>query len=348
MFLIFILFICGMEKLTRAGFQLIIWFIIWLIIGLNQTNSIHFLNNNWLVYVFQVILIFLIVYFLAPKLLFKKKYVLFGVVSVCIVLFLASISSDIIDARREFHRPPPNMPAGNLPTPFLINLLIISVAYGLAFFIETFLLALKKEEEIFLSKSENLETELKFLKSQINPHFLFNALNNIYSLSVIDAVKAQESIHYLSDMMRYVLYECEKPLVVIGKEVTYMEDFIKLFVLKSSKSYPIKVNFNIENPNLKLAPMLLIPFVENAFKHSNIHDINESFIAINLNSTNEYVWFCVENSLNKQRVSKDEFGGIGIRNVKKRLSLLYPESSTLLITESLDTFRVELKININA
>jgi LytS/YehU family sensor histidine kinase len=230
----------------------------------------------------------------------------------------------------------------------MINLLILSVSYILAIFLETFSFAQKKEEDLILSKSENIENELKFLKSQINPHFLFNSLNNIYSLSMIDSNKAQQSILYLSDMLRYVLYDCEKPLVSIEREVTYIKDFIQLFLLKSSKKYQIETHFFIENNAVQIAPMLLIPFVENAFKHSNIENIEESFIKINIHSSDDAILFSVENTFKKGPKVQDAVGGIGIQNVKKRLNLLYPDKHTLVISEINSTFKVELKINTNA
>ncbi|MGO4818575.1 sensor histidine kinase [Flavobacterium sp. W22_SRS_FP1] len=268
--------------------------------------------------------------------------------SILIIFIGAFISSLFLRGHHGIDMPPPpDFIKKNQPGPFFINLLLISVSYVFATFLETFSFAQKKEEDLILSKSETMENELKFLKSQINPHFLFNSLNNIYALSTIDSGKAQESILYLSDMLRYVLYDCEKPVVAIEKEVTYIEDFIQLFVLKSSKKYPITTSFNIENPKLEIAPMLLIPFVENAFKHSNIQNIGESFININLHSTSDSIVFEIENSFKKGPISKDGVGGIGVRNVKKRLSLLYPDTHILEITENSDTFKVKLKMDIN-
>lgn len=340
-----------MNKFTRALYQLIFWAIIWIVLGLSQGNFIRFFHDNWMSFFFQTLLIFSLIYLSAPQLLFKKKYIEFAVLSLGLIVLFASISAQSIQVRPELRMPPPPNFEGprqrNIPGPFFINFIIISLAYLAAIFLETFSFAQKKEAALIVSKSENIETELKFLKSQINPHFLFNSLNNIYALSAIDSQKTQASILYLSDMLRYVLYECEKPKVSIEKEITYIEDFIKLYKLKSSKLYPIKTNFSIDNPHLQIIPMLLIPFVENAFKHSNIHNVFDSFITIDIQTKGEMIVFEIENSLNKEPISKDEVGGIGIRNVQKRLSLLYPESHELLITERPNSFKVALKINTN-
>lgn len=356
--LIFILFICIMNKFTRAVFQLVLWLLVMIIIGLNQDNIMRFIHENLAAYFCQVVLIIVLIYFLAPQFLFKKKYVLFVFFSIVMILVGAFLSSLMIrghvgaegpirDGLRQNNLPPPGLRRNNLPGPIFINLLLISVSYVFAIFLETFSFAQKKEEALILSRSETIENELKFLKSQINPHFLFNSLNNIYALSIIDATKAQESILYLSEMLRYVLYDCEKPLVAIEKEVAYIEDFIQLYILKSSKKYAITTSFTIDDPKLQMAPMLLIPFVENAFKHSNIQNIGEGFITINLHSTNDSIVFVVENSFRKGPVNKDKVGGIGIRNVKKRLSLLYPDTHNVAIVENNNTFKVELKMKVN-
>ncbi|WP_271784491.1 sensor histidine kinase [Aquimarina algiphila] len=222
--------------------------------------------------------------------------------------------------------------------------LLLSISYVIAVFIETFVFAQKKEQETIKNKNENLQTELKLLKSQINPHFLFNSLNNIYALSVIDSNKTQQSIGYLSDMLRYVLYECERPLVPLKKEVSYIKDYIKLFSLKSSKAYAITTDFSVLDGNTWIAPMLLIPFVENAFKHSNIEKPKDSFIKIQIQSTPNYINFKIENSIPKKRINKDVIGGIGLENVKKRLAILYPENHQLDIIENNEVFKVKLNI----
>lgn len=235
-----------------------------------------------------------------------------------------------------------------LNSPFLINFLLLCLTFVLTSVIEIFLFAKRKEADLILSKTETLETELKLLKSQINPHFLFNALNNIYALSAIDANKTQKSISYLSNMLRYVLYECERPYVSLQKEVDYIEDYIRLFVLKSSKDYPIYTAFSMADAHVEIAPMLLIPFVENAFKHSNIEKIDNTLIKIQIDSDSDQIVFKIENTLAENEVTKDEVGGIGLENVKKRLAILYPNKHTLNISEENEIFKVELILKIHA
>lgn len=188
---------------------------------------------------------------------------------------------------------------------------------------------------------------MKFLKSQINPHFLFNALNNIYALSISNAVKTQKSIASLSEMLRYVLYECDQPKVSIKKEVAYIQNYLELFSLKSSKAYNIETDFQLTNENLQIAPMILIPFIENALKHGHLEKRGNSFLKISLHTENLKVWFEVENSIPELPLAKDDVGGIGLENVKKRLGLLYPEQHSLDIQNNLKTFKVVLKLELD-
>ncbi len=334
-----------MNTFYRILLQILFWVMVWVIIGLNQEHFFRFLWGNWIAFVFQVVLLSSLVYILAPKLLLKKKYVFFILLSVGIVFIFAFISSEFIVPQKPPHLRIPKGPKP--PSAFFIHFLLLSLAFVLATVIEIFLYAQKKEEEIISSKNENLKTELKLLKSQINPHFLFNTLNNIYALSVIDSEKTQQSISYLSDMLRYVLYECERSFVSLQKEVNYIENYIKLFSIKSSKNHRIETEFNIINPNVSIAPMLLIPFVENAFKHSNIERTEDSFIKISLNTTSVDIYFKIENTTPTYMINKDNVGGIGIENVKKRLSILYSEKHTLAISEMDKIFKVELKLQNN-
>lgn len=202
----------------------------------------------------------------------------------------------------------------------------------------------RKEREAAVYKSEKLEAEIKFLKSQINPHFLFNALNNIYTLTLLKSDSAPEHLMKLSGMLRYMLYDCKTETVPLHKEIAYLQNFIDLQMLKDSNGLNVRVHFDQNRPNMTFAPMLLIPFVENAFKHSNIEDRERGWIDIDLQTREGAVEFNVSNSLPESRGSKDKVGGIGLNNVRRQLELLYPERHNLEIEEKDGMFRVCLKI----
>ena len=154
---------------------------------------------------------------------------------------------------------------------YFIPLLISFVGSTL---IELTLFANKKEKAAISIEKEKLDTEMKFLKSQINPHFLFNALNNIYSLTVIKSDKAPDNLMRLSEMLRYMLYDSNDGTVPLHKEIDYLENYVSLALLKDSRGLNVKVDLDKGHPDLRVVPLLFIPFVENAFKHSKIEDLN--------------------------------------------------------------------------
>jgi len=190
---------------------------------------------------------------------------------------------------------------------------------------------------------ERQASEIALLRSQINPHFLFNTLNNIYSLVYNKSDEAPEAVMKLSSLMRYMLYESDADFVSVGKEVEYLNSFIELQQLRlAQKSFvEIKVLGSMENRTI--APMLLIPFVENAFKHGEKN--HEPGIVISLVLEPERIQFSVENFLkSKNQFSADDSGGFGLQNIKRRLGLLYPDKHDLNIIISDSTYKVQLTI----
>ncbi|WP_025740257.1 sensor histidine kinase [Aquimarina pacifica] len=344
-----------MSKAKRFYFQILLWIIVWFILWISTGTLRGFIEENSIPFLCQIFLISIIIFYLAETFLFKKEYFLFAIIcitTICICTFLSSYFFSPTPPIPPNHAPGMRMPLESPhrkpPSKFLINLLFLSFSSMLATSIEIFLFAQRKEEETIRRKSENLQTELKLLKSQINPHFLFNCLNNIYALSVINSDKTQQSISYLSNMLRYVLYECERPFVPLEKEITYVKNYIRLFSMKKSSPYPISLVFDIENPNVLIAPMIFIPFIENAIKHSNIEKLNGSYIKLEIKSSTEEVVFKIQNSIPTEEVSKDEVGGIGLENVKKRLAIVYPEKHLLHIQKNNGIFNVELNLRIDA
>lgn len=220
----------------------------------------------------------------------------------------------------------------------LFIILIISTAYSVS------KIGRKRERENAQKQSEQLNSEMKFLKSQINPHFLFNALNNIYALTLTGSDRSSDMILKLSHMLRYILYECNEPTVILENEWDYIQNYIEFQKLKSQDDLNIKLHFDNQMPKSTLIPMLLIPFVENAFKHSKVEDVKNGWIQIHLNNQPEEVIFQIENSVPSMNHQKDNVRGIGLENVKRRLELGYPNSYDLIINDSPSIFSVVLRI----
>ena len=193
-------------------------------------------------------------------------------------------------------------------------------------------------------EKQNLEQQLEYLKYQINPHFFMNTLNNIHALVDIDPSKAQETIRELSKMMRFVLYEGDKSGVPLTKEFEFVRTYTKLMQLRYSDKVRITVDVPDEAPDVTIPPLMLISFIENAFKHGISYQ-HDSFIDIKLELTSSpahYLTFKCRNS--KAEKPNQEKGGVGLANVKKRLDLLYDKNYTLDIKDEPDIYIVELKL----
>lgn len=197
----------------------------------------------------------------------------------------------------------------------------------------------REEKEVLLAKAEK-----SFLVSQINPHFLFNILNNIYSLTLDNNLKGAQAIMELSKMLDYSLYGASKNTVSLKEEIQYINHFISLFMLKDDEIKNVTFNFDDVNPETQIAPMLLIPFVENAFKHGSIEDVINGSITITLKTRNGTVLFDCKNSFLPEK-SVDQSSGIGIANVIRRLELLYPNRHEISILKKGNYYNVHLIIS---
>ncbi|WP_259014745.1 sensor histidine kinase [Emticicia fluvialis] len=207
---------------------------------------------------------------------------------------------------------------------------------------------LKMIEDFFVNEKEKntllgekLNAENAFLKNQLNPHFLFNTLNNIYSLTLNQSPKAPEAVMKLSELMRYMLYESNQNKVSLETELAYLKNFIELQKLRySGQTYvDFRVSGNVQTQ--LIAPLMLIPFVENAFKHGNVQDPAHPLL-IHLSVNQNQLSFTVQNQQANQ--NKDPYGGVGLENIKKRLMLIYPGNHNLDIQINSNSYLSELNL----
>jgi len=192
-------------------------------------------------------------------------------------------------------------------------------------------------------ESERREMELQFLKSQLNPHFLFNSLNNIYSLAYQKSEKTADAIMKLSEIMRYMIYESNTPTVALSKEVDYLTNYIELQKIRFKDGAFIELTLNGEIDDQKIVPLMLISFVENAFKHGVVNDPAEP-VKINIIANQKILHFSVINK--KSTLNKDAQGGVGLTNVERRLQLVYPDRYKLNVVNSATHYTCELMIDI--
>src|SRR6056297_1770023 len=235
-----------------------------------------------------------------------------------------------------------------------LSFLIIGVISTVVKIIWNWLGDLRRMREL---EKENLQSELKFLRSQINPHFLFNTLNSLYALTLKKSDLAPEMLIRLSEIMRYMLYDCNEPKVLLEKEVKFMGNYVELERLRYGEDVIIKFNLEGEIQDQKIAPLLFIPFFENAFKHGLSNRIGQGWISISFLFQEEMVTLLIENSVPEEKdqhmwvqksKSKSDSSGIGLENIKRRLNLLYPDEHTLDIEKSPKQFKITLTINLSS
>jgi LytS/YehU family sensor histidine kinase len=197
------------------------------------------------------------------------------------------------------------------------------------------------------AEKEKISTELSFLKAQINPHFLFNSLNNIlFQIDKSNSI-ARETLLKFSEMLRYQLYECSSERIEIEKEVRYMKNYIEIQMLRKTEKYQCDLAISDAVKNFQIAPLLLIPFIENAFKHISNHDAGKNSIRIIMDYLEgEFIFSIINDKDTVVSKTIQEATGIGFANVQRRLDLLYPDKYNLEIENGENQFRVILKMNV--
>lgn len=207
---------------------------------------------------------------------------------------------------------------------------------------------MQAEQQLMAVRQEKVETELKALKSQINPHFLFNSLNNIYSLALGKSGKTPDAILKLSGLMRYMLYESNADRVPLKQELHFIENYIDLQKLRSDRRSRIKFSRKGNPAGKTIAPLLFLPFIENGFKHGIKGDPEGGYVRIELAIQDSNIDLYIENNRGEvDRVENNEYNGIGLNNVKRRLELIYPGKHELEVQETRETFSIQLKLDLS-
>lgn len=191
-------------------------------------------------------------------------------------------------------------------------------------------------------KNEKSKTEMLHLKSQVNPHFFFNILNNLYGWVEKDPKKAKDMILKLSDMMRYSIYDGQKDQVSLEEEVDYLKNYIKLHNMRYLKETHITFDIQLSEDGIKVMPLLFIILLENAFKHGVENLIEHAYVHIRLHTTKDDIHFSIENNFDQTETSKK--GGIGLKNLKRRLELAYPRQHKLSFSVDKEVYKAELSV----
>ncbi|MBC7888124.1 MAG: histidine kinase [Ferruginibacter sp.] len=283
-------------------------------------------------------------YILIPRLLYKKRYGWFALSFVLLVVFSSIIKMNILG--RVMNSPQLYNLSGNLKLRIYDNIIphFFLVIAGAA--VKLVLDNGRLQQRMAGIAKEKAEAELSFLKSQINPHFLFNSLNSVYFLIDKENAEARNALHKFSEMLRYQLYEMNDATIPVEKEIRYLQDYVDMQKLRNDENYPVTFNYSPSVEGFSIEPLLLIPFVENAFKHISHFKDKINSINIDMKFENGVLCFTVENSKEVMDKKNEQHVGIGLNNVKRRLALLYPDRHWLEIKNDDKKFITRLKIKV--
>jgi sensor histidine kinase YesM len=279
------------------------------------------------------------IYWLIPKFLETKRYVSYAIGSVLLIVLWAPVAAYLEPWTDEHWFGIPAEVVHIQDGIFaILFILIISTLMNLSY---RWFMQLSKIKQV---ENDRLNIELSMLRNQINPHFFFNTLNNLYAMALEKADQTPQVILKLSDMMRYTIYDCKEAVVAVGQEINYLENYITLQQIRHDTASRIKFQKEVADQSVKIAPMILIVFLENAFKHG-LEMSQEGFINIQLHVTEGALYFSVENSY--ETPDEELSVGLGLDNARRRLSLIYPEAHTLDIQQTGDVYKIELSIQFD-
>jgi two-component system, LytTR family, sensor histidine kinase AlgZ len=281
-------------------------------------------------------------FYLLPRFLIHKnllKYLLefiipFTIIVTLHIYFKRYIYADLGESRRFLY-------GSKFILQHASTTLFIAIFVGMLKFAEDWLELEAKRKEL---ENEKLTAELTFLKAQINPHFLFNTLNNLYYLAFTNSPNTTEVIAKLSQMMRYMIYDSNHEKVLLNKEIEYIENYIDLEKLRLNNQIPIHFEVSGEVNQVKIVPLILITFLENAFKHGVTNNATDAYILVKLSVENQELIYTVENS--KLNNTLHEKSGIGLQNVRRRLDLSYANKYRLEVQDEEKSYKVCLKLGV--
>lgn len=374
------------QRIPESAIYIIVWLVIFIIpVLVTTSNTGEFRKTifvGWLRMVPFILIFFINTVWLLPELLFKGKtgMYLLSVVVISLLLvyvweYVFPVFQDFIEGGQAVQREPrlfpegqrPRLPRQQLPRvrqrlnpsnepirPPRGHVLSIFNQMIIAWLVVGFNTAIKITNRWFNDEQkkrelekEHLKSELAFLQNQISPHFFMNTLNNIHAQIDIDSKEAQASIVTLSKMMRYLLYESDRGLTTMKKEIEFLESYVQLMKMRVDEKVDINFNIEVFNDEIKIHPFLFISFIENAFKHGVSYN-EESFIKIELKQSEFQIVFRCQNSISVQNKITSPYSGVGLENIKKRLMLLYGNQYNLQIKETDTSYSVNLIIPSDA
>lgn len=329
-------------KYSNTAIHVIVWAVLLTlpaIIFQGQDENYTGLSHNFyfLMSVFHIGIFYFNAYFLYPKLLTKKRWWLYLPALVALVIF-----SNFL--KLLFLRLDPDFILTDINRRIIFFSIVPFIAGSIIYRLISDRIRFERLEKE--ARSERLMAELKFLRSQVSPHFLFNMMANMVSLARQKSDILEPSLIRLSELLRYMLYESNQEQIPLSEEIEHLENYIALQQLRFGEDAATEVMIKNDSPGSRIEPMLLVPFIENAFKHG-IGLVKDPFIRIGLSAENGNLHFRVSNNYEKENRSKDKNSGIGLANVRNRMNLLYPGKFQLNLTDEDQIFTIDLKLDLS-
>jgi len=323
----------------RIAYHIYLWgllFAVFLFFGSKDDRLVEGLEMSF-AFIFPWIIAAYIHFFIHTQLFLKRKYLFYGILVVFLILisgYFSELTVNTLLYEKHYER-----------SGYTDVIIILVITTGLRYFRR----GINQQYRMQEMEARQLKAELNLLKSQVNPHFLFNTLNNLFSIAQKNSDdETATGLLKLSQLMRYMIYESNVDLVSLEKEISYIRNYIDLQKLRFENQDLLKLNLQIADNfrSIFICPMILIPFIENAFKHGlSVEDHN--FIDISINTDNRTLKMTVKNSIsNLSNSTSKKNSGIGLENVKKRLNLVYPNRHNLFIHSDEQFFYVDLKIEL--
>jgi len=301
----------------------------------------------------QIALTYILMYWLLPNYFYKRKRLFFVIIITISVLLVFNFIAVVFKNSPTLY----NRLAGttNNPTSFQVfqQIIIIDqlsslpIVVGFALMIKLVKRWWLKQKETEQLSKEKTKAELQLLKAQVHPHFLFNTLNNIYFFTLTNSAQAPVMIKKLSGLLNYILHECDQPLVPLEKEIKMLQDYMALEKIRYTEQMQMTIEIEGKPDEKMIAPLLLIPFVENSFKHGASKMITHPWVTLNIRIETDRFHFIVRNSQPMTNEAVTTKGNIGLKNVSKRLELLYPGSHELNIVSEPDSYSVYLSLQLH-
>ena len=333
---------------STVVFNLVLWicsFAMFLVVFTekSQPHTIDFIyTGSFLATIIIPVLINF--YLLIPYLLKKEKYVMYVITFVLNILVFTQLNIWFFDHFIDFVFPEyyfisyhSNITLLTIFSVFLIVTTLIKLS------IDWFYFNSNENRELKI-RNQEIQTQLSTLRSQINPHFLFNSLNVVYALAIENKTQTKDAIVQLSDILRYVIYDSNTERVSLKDEVTLLKNYIEFQQFRHQQTENINFNCSIEDENYSVYPMLLLPLVENSFKYGIKGDIHHTFIHINLTQIGNAFSFEIENNYSESQMETNGHSGVGLENIRKNLAIVYPKNHEFKVDKTKEAFKVTLKL----